>query len=113
MDKVNYETYDTDAVYDDMDQNTSAEKVNAIDRAPQQKREARDKGRSGNKRLTCILVATIAVLLLLLVIGAAVGFSVKQDIEAADCDVGAWEAWTSCYVPPGTCGIGKQNRTRS
>ena len=34
-------------------------------------------------QLTCILVATIAVLLLLLVIGAAVGFSVKQDIEAA------------------------------
>ena len=30
MDKVNYETYDTDAVYDDMDQNTSAEKVNSL-----------------------------------------------------------------------------------
>ena len=70
MDKVNYETYDTDAVYDDMDQNTSAEKVNsmllcqvivffssmemqvnAVERAPQQKREEKDKGRSGNKRV--------------------------------------------------------------
>ena len=31
---------------------------------------------------------------------------------SVDCSVGPWGAWTSCYLPPGTCGIGKQNRTR-
>ena len=28
------------------------------------------------------------------------------------CDVGPWGTWTSCYVPPNTCGWGYKNRTR-
>ena len=37
---------------------------------------------------------------------------IKLKYHTDDCDVGPWERWTSCYLPPGTCGIGSKNRTR-
>ena len=36
----------------------------------------------------------------------------KISYYSADCDVGPWGAWTSCYLPPGLCGVGDKNRTR-
>merc|ERR1711872_1204782 len=102
-----YETYETDAVYDDMD--LSPEKVaKAVNPRPKIER------RSSNKKMTILLAATFAILLLLLLaIGGGVAVFLKSNFrESDDCDVGPWGPWTSCYVPPGTCGVGKQNRTR-
>ena len=39
-------------------------------------------------------------------------FNVCIESKSLDCDVGPWGSWTSCYLPPGTCGIGEKNRTR-
>jgi len=110
MDKVNYETYDTDAEYDDMDGTSAAQKANVSDATPQPQIES---VKSGNKKVIILLL--LIILFLLLVTGGAVGLILKKDlkeVEDADCDVGPWGAWTPCYLPPGTCGIGEKNRTR-
>ena len=36
----------------------------------------------------------------------------KELLVLADCDVGPWSNWTSCYLPPNVCGIGSMKRTR-
>jgi len=110
MDRVNYETYDTDTVYDDMEGTSGAHKVPDT-MMPQP--SPRMENKSSNKKIIILLL--VVILLLLLVIGGVVGLMFKKDleeVEEADCDVGPWGPWTSCYLPPFTCGIGKQNRTR-
>jgi len=66
---------------------------------------------SGNRNMKILLTAILAVLLLILAGGVAL-FLKSHLEESDDCDVGPWGSWTSCYLPPRTCGIGSKNRTR-
>merc|ERR1719495_2366571 len=52
-------------------------------------------------------------LVLLLFVGGGVGLLLKSNLDVpVDCDVGPWGEWTSCYLPPDTCGVGSKNRSR-
>merc|ERR1712209_218289 len=92
MDRVNYETYDTDTVYDDMEGTSGAHKVPDT-MMPQP--SPRMENKSSNKKIIILLL--VVILLLLLVIGGVVGLMFKKDleeVEEADCDVGPWGPWT-------------------
>jgi len=105
-----YETYETDATYDDMDGNPTAERV--PEAVPQ---PVKIEIKSGNQKFKFALLAIL--LLILLAIGGVIGIGILQmskfeEYGGDDCDVGPWGPWTSCYLPPDRCGIGRTNRTR-
>merc|ERR1711953_107486 len=103
-----YETYETDATYDDMDGNPTAER--APEAVPQ---PVKIEIKSGNQKFKFALLSIL--LLILLAIGGVIGILLMSKFEESgsdDCDVGPWGPWTSCYLPPDRCGIGKTNRTR-
>ena len=120
MDKVNYETYDTDAVYDDMDNRSISGKVLFLSfqishllllvydnltkyvQGPDAVPQINIENKSGKKKvnfsniwnmiwqiklqtpmfqLTCLLVCAIALIVLLLVVGGAVGLLLKRDFD--------------------------------
>jgi len=65
-------------------------------------------------KILLVVIALTLLLVLLGVGGGVIAILLRWNIEeSVDCDVGPWGAWTSCYLPPGTCGVGKQNRTRN
>jgi len=109
---ADYETYETDAVYDEMDFNPTVKNAPPTKEAapPPPKRE----NENGNSKMKILLAVALAVIVLLLfAVGGGVGLLLKSNfMDSADCDVGPWGSWTSCYLPPRTCGIGSKNRTR-
>jgi len=129
-----YETYETDADYDTMTDANTAElrrdtmtDANSTEarhnvpipnstqtRAPEAVPPVvKIENKSGNnKKVKIILCLTTVVVLLLLGVIALLLKSNFEEKGHVDCDVGPWGAWTSCYAPPGTCGIGSKNRTR-
>jgi len=103
-----YETYETDATYDDMEGNASAERAPEAVPPP-----VKIEIKSGNTKFKFVQLAIL--LLILLAIGGVIGILLMSKFEESgsdDCDVGPWGPWISCYLPPGRCGIGRTNRTR-
>merc|ERR1711874_203856 len=92
-----YETYETDATYDDMDGNPTAER--APEAVPQ---PVKIEIKSGNQKFKFALLAIL--LLILLAIGGVIGILLMSKFEEL--------RRTSCYLPPDRCGIGRTNRTR-
>jgi len=65
-------------------------------------------------KILLVVIALTLLLVLLGVGGGVIALLLRWNIEeSVDCDVGPWGAWTSCYLPPGTCGVGEKNRTRN
>jgi len=103
-----YETYETDATYDDMERNPTTER--APEAVPQ---PVKIEIKSGNTKFKFVQLAIL--LLILLAIGGVIGILLMTKLEESgsdDCDIGPWGPWTSCYLPPDRCGIGSRNRTR-
>jgi len=120
-----YETYETDPEYDTMTEANTTEVPEAV--PPALKIEKK----SENKKVKILLGIGLITVVLLLLLGAGIALLLKSNFEEkattsattsgtsttpatvnVDCDVGPWSSWSSCHLPPGTCGIGSKNRTR-
>jgi len=109
MDRAQYEAYESEADYDSMEQNPTESKAKAVEPSPPAEKEMSKKW-----KILLVVIALTLLLVLLGVGGGVIALLLRWNIEeSVDCDVGPWGAWTSCYLPPGTCGVGKQNRTRN
>jgi len=110
MDKSSYETYETDADYDTMETQPRGVK------APEAEAPRKIEGESGNRKTKICLAVFFALLLILILLGVGLilvqNFLKEEEKKEADCDVGPWSDWTSCYLPPNVCGIGSMKRTR-
>jgi len=109
MDRAQYEAYESEADYDSMEQNPTESKAKAVEPSPPAEKEMSKKW-----KILLVVIALTLLLVLLGVGGGVIALLLRWNIEeSVDCDVGPWGAWTSCYLPPGACGVGKQNRTRN